>query len=74
MQCVGTGLGDDIEERTRRVAVFGGVLVGNDLKLLDGIFRHQAYGAANDVVIEIAAIHADGGTARRRSARDHTAI
>ena len=41
------------------MSILSGELVGNDLEFLDCIFRDKAHCAAYNVVVEIAAIHAD---------------
>ena len=56
------------------MAVLGGKLVGDDLKFLDGIFRHQPHGPADNVVIEISSVHANARATRGRPAGDDAAV
>src|SRR5207245_2445046 len=56
------------------MSVLGRILVGDDLKFLDRVLRHQTNGATDDVVVEVAAVHTDAGTARCGSAGDYSTI
>ena len=41
------------------MSILGRKLVGNDLEFLECIFRYEADWAAHNIVVEVAAIHAD---------------
>src|SRR6266566_274300 len=71
---VRTGLGHHVNERPGGMAVLGGKLVGDDLKFLDGIFRHQPHRPADDVVVEISSVHANARATRGRPAGDDAAV
>ena len=74
MQGVRAGFRYHVDEGPGRVSVFRRKLVRNDLKFLNCILGHEPHRATHDVVIEIATVHADAGTARCRSTRNHSAI
>ena len=56
------------------MSVLRGVLIGDDLKFLYGIFRNQSHRATHDVVIKVAPIDRDAGTSCRSTTRHDAAV